>query len=94
MYGMHSRARTRRQGKRREVNDDGEALKGKVKTLSGDREALNDVGRAMERARYAYNCNGKALKFDWEALNIDGEISSLGEPVPDIFGIWDCSQRT
>ena len=40
MNGMHLRARRRRQGKRRGVNDDGKALKGNGKALSGDREAL------------------------------------------------------
>ena len=38
------RARSRRQGKRRGVNDDGTALKGDGKALSGDREALKDDG--------------------------------------------------
>ena len=42
MYGMHLRARRRRQGKQRGVNDDGEALKGDGKALSGDGEALKD----------------------------------------------------
>ena len=42
MYGMHLRARRRRQGKRRGVNDDGEALKGDG---SGDGEALKDDRR-------------------------------------------------
>ena len=37
-------ARRRRQGKRRGVNDDGEALKGDEKALSGDGEALKDDG--------------------------------------------------
>ena len=40
MYGMHLRARRRRQEKRRGINDDGEALKGDGKALSGDGEAL------------------------------------------------------
>ena len=40
MYGMHLRARRRRQGKQRGVNDDGEVLKGDGKALSGDKEAL------------------------------------------------------
>ena len=39
MYGMHLRARRRRQGKRR-VNDDGKALKGDGKDLIVDGEAL------------------------------------------------------
>ena len=97
MYGMHLRARRRRQGKRRGVNDDGEALKGEVKDLSGDREALKDDGSIEGQWRgtaYAYNCDGKAVKFDGEALSIDGEVLSLWEPVPDKFGIWDCTPRT
>ena len=49
MYDMHLRARRRRQGKRRGVNDDGEALNGEIKALSGDGEALKDDGRATER---------------------------------------------
>ena len=40
MYGVHLRARRRRQGKRRGVNYGGEAIKGDGKALSGDREAL------------------------------------------------------
>ena len=40
MYGMHLRARRRLQGKRRGVNEDGEALKGDGKALSGDGKAL------------------------------------------------------
>ena len=31
---------------------------------------------------------------DMSPLNIDGEVVSRWEPVPDIFGIWDCSPRT
>ena len=42
MYGMHLKVRRRRQGKRRDVNDDVEALKGDGKALSGDGEALKD----------------------------------------------------
>ena len=42
MYFMHLRARRRRQGKRRGVNDDGGALRGHGKALSGDGEAVND----------------------------------------------------
>ena len=41
---MHLRAKRRRQGKRRGVNDDEEVLKGEVKALSGDGEALKDDG--------------------------------------------------
>ena len=40
MYGMHSMAGRRRQGKRKGINDDGEALKSNKKALSGDGEAL------------------------------------------------------
>ena len=40
MYGMHLRARRRRQGKRKGINDNGEALKSNGKALSGDGEAL------------------------------------------------------
>ena len=40
MYGMHLRARRRRQGKRTGINDDAEVLKGGGKALSGDGEAL------------------------------------------------------
>ena len=49
MYGMHLRARRRRQGKQGGVNDDGKALKGDGKVLSGDGEAL----RMTEGAVYA-----------------------------------------
>ena len=44
---MHLRARKRRQGKQRQVNDVGEALKGDEKALTGDREALKN-GRGIE----------------------------------------------
>ena len=44
MYGMHLRARRRRQGKRRGVNDDGKALKGDGKDLIVDGEALRMTG--------------------------------------------------
>ena len=44
MYGMHLRERRIRQGKRRGVNDDGEALKGDGKALSGDGEVLKTEG--------------------------------------------------
>ena len=37
---MHLRARRRRQGKQRGVNDDGKVLKGEGKALSGDKDAL------------------------------------------------------
>ena len=47
MYGMYLRARRRRQGERRGVNDDGEALKGDGKALSGYREALK-ADRSIE----------------------------------------------
>ena len=40
MYGMHLKARRRRQGKRKGINDDGEALKSNGKACSGDGEAL------------------------------------------------------
>ena len=40
MYGMHLRAGGRHQGKRRGINDDGEALKGDGKACSGEGEAL------------------------------------------------------
>ena len=43
IYGMHLRARRKRQGKRRSVND-GEALKDNGKTLSSEREALKEDG--------------------------------------------------
>ena len=46
MYGIHLKARRRRQGKQRGVNDDGEALKGDGNALSGDGEALKMVGDA------------------------------------------------
>ena len=42
---MHLRARGRHQGKRRDINDDGEALKGTA--LSGDGEALR-ITEGME----------------------------------------------
>ena len=78
MCGMHLRARSRRQGKRRGVNDDGMALKGDGKALSGDREALKDDWSIEGQWRgAAYACDGKALKFDGEALNIDGEVLTL-----------------
>ena len=53
MYGMPLRARRRRQGKPKGINDDGEALKSNGKALSGDGESLRrtDVWRAMERRR-------------------------------------------
>ena len=44
MYGIHFKARRRRQGKQRGVNDDGEALKGDGNALSGDGEALKMEG--------------------------------------------------
>ena len=44
MYGMHLRARRRHQGKRRGINDDGEALNSDEKALSGDGEALRMTG--------------------------------------------------
>ena len=50
MYGIHLRVRRRRQGKRRGVNDDGEALKGDGKAINGDGEALkDDESIAIER---------------------------------------------
>ena len=55
MNGMHLSARRRRQGKRRGVNDDGEALKGDGKALSGDGEVLNDDGNIERQWRGALN---------------------------------------
>ena len=55
MYGMHLRAQRKRQGKRRDVNDDGEALKGDGKALSGDGEALKDDGSIEGQWRCATN---------------------------------------
>ena len=53
MYDKHLRSRRRRQGKRRSVNDDGEALKGDEKASSGDGEAIR-MTEGMEG-------NGEAL---------------------------------
>ena len=47
-YGMHLRARRRRQGKRRGVIDDGEASKGDEKALSGDGEAQKRMTEALK----------------------------------------------
>ena len=44
MYGMHLRARRRCQGKRRGVNDDGDASKGDGKASSCAGEAVKDDG--------------------------------------------------
>ena len=61
MYGMHLKVRRRRQGKRRGVNDDVEALKGDGKALSGDGEAIKDdrsIEGQWKGTAYALNCDG------------------------------------
>ena len=71
MYGIHLKARRRRQGKQRGVNDDGEALKGDGNAFKWRQRGTKDDGRHGGQWRgdaYAYNCDSKALKFDGEVL--------------------------
>ena len=60
MYGMHLRAMRRRQGKRRGVNDDGEALMSNGKASSGDGEALR-MTEGMEGNEEAPHMRKNAL---------------------------------